>query len=843
MRHLLLIAASLLLSLMSVANGHRTDSIPTNLVMFNYSDLVAVRDSIQAGGGHYSASYKRLFARANTLLNKVPESVISGDLPPSGDPHDFYAIGKFAWPNPNTPDSLPWIRKDGDHNEQAFGPRYDLTRLQQTTDDVNTLCLAWFFSQDEQYASKAKDLLHTWFIDTASRMNPNMNYASALPGVYDGMAIGIIFTVGFIEMVDHVKLLQSSTSWDTTSDNQLKGWFLDYKAWLDTSAFGIEERGELNNHATWYSAQLAAYSIYTGDSTGTRAIFQRAKTQIGQQLTTAGAMPQELSRVDAFHYSTYGLRAFAVLARALEIQGYDLWNHTSSYNENLLLAYEFLIPYLLGDQIWTYGGTVNFDNWGFVTALIWAHQKFQTPELAEVIQHIRFPVIEDETDMEKLYVFLGKTIVSPFSTGNLLLVCAGDGSASPTGAVPVALQEYTISGTRVQTVMMPAVATGTNKKLTLSSLTSNEGLLTRSADSACVTLVGYDAAPGTTGVGASTATAVNRIVAFTNYNGHTNTAMALNNNFNLQPRSAVTDSGTNVWIGGSSGGVKYVLNNSSTPTVTTLTAGFSPRAVDIYKGQLYASLSNTSPATRLGKVGTGMPTTATQTLTNLPGLPEGTGSPYGFVFFDNDNNGSPDLLYIADETAGLLKYYFNGTAWVARGSVAVTGFSNNALKGLTGAYDSTAGFVLYGTTLSSLLKFVDNALPSATISASPVQLAAAPANRTFKGVAFAPVNNNPLSPRTAAAMRDTAVVTADKTKKELFDVYPVGDQLHFSVYSEKDALVSVSVFDINGNRSQQAIFQLRKGMNRHAINMTGNPTGVYIVVCREKAVVKKFFKP
>lgn len=325
------------------------------LVGFDYQDLLQTREKIQKGVSGELKAYRDLLKEADDYLMLAAEKVTDGDVPPTGDAHDFYAIGKYSWPNPETADGMPWIRIDCNINPDANGPRFDLDRYNRTVDRVKTLSLAWFYSQDEKYAAKAARLLRVWFMDEATRMNPNFECASALPGVYNGMAIGIIFGVTLVEMVDHVKLLTLSESWTEEDDRALKKWFSGYVEWLLTSEFGIKEKAAKNNHGTWYAAQVAAYSLYTGEMEHVREMVGFGKQQIDDQIAADGGMPHELKRDWAFSYSVYGLRAFTALARCGDHVGIDLWDYKTSDGRGLRQAYDFLVPYLSGKEEWNWG--------------------------------------------------------------------------------------------------------------------------------------------------------------------------------------------------------------------------------------------------------------------------------------------------------------------------------------------------------------------------------------------------------------------------------------------------------------------------------------------------------
>ena len=147
---------------------------------------------------------KRLIEDADEALTRGPYSVMDKvTLPPSGDRHDYWHPAPYWWPNPETINGLPYIRRDG---ERAPGTRmyepesnnYDRTRLQLLFDDSMILALAWKFSGRKQYAEQALKHLKCFFVDPATRMNPHLNYAQVRIG--HGGNVGTHY--GIIEMKD-----------------------------------------------------------------------------------------------------------------------------------------------------------------------------------------------------------------------------------------------------------------------------------------------------------------------------------------------------------------------------------------------------------------------------------------------------------------------------------------------------------------------------------------------------------------------------------------------------------------------------------------------------------------
>src|SRR6516165_2476638 len=331
--------------------------------------------------------------------------------------------------------------------------------------------------------------------------------------------------------------------------------------------------------------------------------------------------------------------------------------------------------------------------------------------------------------------------MAAFTPGDLVVYRVGTG-ADPlvsTGNA-VFLDEYTPSGTLVQSIALPTTNSGSNHPLIASGTSTSEGLLTLSADGRYLILTGYDQAPGgTESLPTSPSSTVPRDVGRVDAAGNIDTSTTLTAFSGNNIRSATSTDGIDVWIVGGNDGVQYTTLGSTTSTQISST-NTNLRQVDIFNGQLY--VSSASGVAHLGTVGNGTPTSSGQTITSLPGFPT-SGSQYGFFFADlSPGVAGVDTLYVADDTAGggqVQKFSLVGGSWVANGSLA-----DAAVRGLTGSVNGTS-VTLFTTTGSgssagggSLDTFIDTSGYNASITGTLTNLASAPANEAFRGVAFAP---------------------------------------------------------------------------------------------------------
>lgn len=350
-----------------------------------------------------------------------------------------------------------------------------------------------------------------------------------------------------------------------------------------------------------------------------------------------------------------------------------------------------------------------------------------------------------------------REVPAAFAPGNVVIYRVGTGTgALANDGAPVFLDEYSPTGTLVQSVAMPTTVVGSNKQLVADGLNPEEGMLTRATNGESLIVTGYAANLGFgSSLRNSAANAVNRTIGVVSAFGAIDTRTALDNFAdNNAIHSAASTNGATLWaVGGGSG--PHVANIAGTSGTQLNNTMLDLQTVLISNAQLYVS-SSINPNIGVGTLGNGTPTTAGQTFTQLSGVPT-SGSPNSFFFADiNASVPGDDVLYIADDGANALrKYSLVGGTWVLNGTI---GGDADDYRGLTGSVSGTI-VSLYatrkggttGTGGGEFVSFDDTTGYNGTFSGSPTLRAIAANNTAFRGIAMSPVKVNTAPVNSLAA--------------------------------------------------------------------------------------------
>ena len=315
------------------------------MMLWQVELLQQVKSKMESSDTEIQQALDAIVARAKLALSRGPYSVTDKtDFPEDRDIHDYYSQGPYWWPDPEQPDGLPYIRKDGEVNPEKYSDALDSNRRHDMTEDVVALTLAGFFTRDDRYLDHAANQIRTWFTEPGTAMNPNMSYAQSIPGRSTGRATGIIDSRSFIYVVESALVLHSLGVLNEQEMERLRAWFGQFSIWLKTSVNGIKEGRAKNNHGTFYDLQLGVFSWFSGDLQTAREVVshfceKRVKPQIGSD----GRMSHELARTRPFHYSVFNLKAMVNMALLAERVGAPLLLQGCTEDYRVKLAVEYLV--------------------------------------------------------------------------------------------------------------------------------------------------------------------------------------------------------------------------------------------------------------------------------------------------------------------------------------------------------------------------------------------------------------------------------------------------------------------------------------------------------------------
>ena len=338
-----------------------------------------------------------------------------------------------------------------------------------------------------------------------------------------------------------------------------------------------------------------------------------------------------------------------------------------------------------------------------------------------------------------------------FTEGNLVVYrvgAANDGTNPADVGEPVIIDEYSPSGTLIQSIAMPTATVGNKHRLVASGSESAAGLLNRSPDGQWLTFLGYDAALGSTSPHSRSPSDVRRVIARMDGEGNLDTSTALNDlgfgNGNIA-RSSITTDGSRFLVTSGAGPVRQTYLGQSVSTAFSHQS-ITGRHIDVFDNRVFVSTGDSQATSAIAEINqtTGLPS-------YLPGLPDP--DPFHSVsqFWMADLSMAVpgvDVLYTTDirtldNTGGIRKYSLVGGTWTDNGRIA--GPSSPFIwnfQGLTGAVDN-GEVTLFGTQSSSLgsslVSFIDVTGYNGACSGTATVLANASANTRFRGVDFTPL--------------------------------------------------------------------------------------------------------
>jgi hypothetical protein len=292
------------------------------------------------------------------LFEQPLVSVVTKKHSPFEDLHEYVSFATYWWPNPETKDGLPYIRKDGYAN--PVGKEYDKDKLRATAILTYHSALLYYLTNDKRYYELLKKHVRYFFLDEKTKMNPSMEGGQFIPGVNNGRAEGIIdYAANFTYALNLLMQLDQEDLLEKNLVSDLKTWHKDFLNWLLTSKIGKKELTAMNNHGTFYDLAVVTIARFVNDDQVV-SMFKEGFIQrrVEPQIDASGLLPKEIARTKSLSYSLMGLKGLIELSESYQINApqidqainkiislKDHWPYeqVTTFDPGIWLQYQFLL--------------------------------------------------------------------------------------------------------------------------------------------------------------------------------------------------------------------------------------------------------------------------------------------------------------------------------------------------------------------------------------------------------------------------------------------------------------------------------------------------------------------
>ena len=329
---------------------------------FNAKLLGEVRAAFRAGDTK-AVSYVKALEKKGGKYMEMPLQTVTdkSHFAPSGDARDYVTLAPYWWPDSTKDDGLPYVRRDGKRNPEVYDYP-DRERVNDFANAVATLGNLYYLTGNRDYASRCAAQLRSWFVNPATAMNPHLAYSQLVKGRNDLRGTGIIEARRIVQSLAVASMLDDYDGWTSNDKKALDKWAADFCTWLEESPQGRQEGNAPNNHGLWYEFIHITLLNYLGQEDKIRNVVDtRLTDMLEHQIEADGSLPEELKRTLSLHYCTFSLEALMSINFMTAPLGRDLWNMVTPGGKSVAKVIEWMYPYYLDQEAWTYEQIKPFD--------------------------------------------------------------------------------------------------------------------------------------------------------------------------------------------------------------------------------------------------------------------------------------------------------------------------------------------------------------------------------------------------------------------------------------------------------------------------------------------------
>ncbi len=189
------------------------------------------------------------------------------------------------------------------------------------------------------------------------------DHRQAIIGLNTGRGIGIIDTLHLVEVARATQqLFTQKDLFNQEESNALRQWFAEYLGWLRTSANGLDEADEANNHGSCYLLQVAAFAGIANNQSELSWCRARFRELIDGLVAADGRQPLELAWTKPFGYCLFNLDVLSACAHQLSSKTLNLWHYRNSLGGSLEQALAYMAPFIAETSRWPHAQDVEYWN-------------------------------------------------------------------------------------------------------------------------------------------------------------------------------------------------------------------------------------------------------------------------------------------------------------------------------------------------------------------------------------------------------------------------------------------------------------------------------------------------
>jgi hypothetical protein len=321
-----------------------------------------------------AVEHDRVLAEAAVAL-KQPVSPLTVIHSPASDPHDFYTEAEAP---------------------KAF--RAHAEALIDASTNISTLTAAYVLTRDDKYALRAGNHLYAWFVDPATRMNPQLQSAHATSTTVVTQAAGIVDGVPLAEIARSIQFLVDTAALAPPDLATTRAWFTSFLDWLNTSRIPAIARDTKDHTASAWLLLAAACGRLLGDDATLNACRHRLKTPtLRNQIDANGVFHHEVITNAPYRNSLFNYDLLAGACELLSTPFASLWTYELEDGPGLRSVAAFLYPMIHEPARWPYPA----DDFRYRQvprrrpALLLAGRAYTRPEYVDLWRSLPTPPVDD----------------------------------------------------------------------------------------------------------------------------------------------------------------------------------------------------------------------------------------------------------------------------------------------------------------------------------------------------------------------------------------------------------------------------------------------------------------